>query len=82
MFEHPELYKTLRFQAPPAVRRPDLRLTVDYPEDLIVCREIAMALGKEGPLFSLESIVAYLDAHPSLNAINKKIEAGVGRIWS
>lgn len=82
MFEHPERYKTLRFQAPKAVYRPDLRLTVDYPEDLIVCREIAIALEKDDPLFSLESIIEYLDANPRLNALNKDIEAGIGRIWN
>ena len=82
MFEHPERYKTLKFDAPETVRRPDLRLTVDYPEDLIVCREIATALGNAGPLFSLESIVEFLDSHPQLNAVNKDIAAGSGRIWN
>jgi N,N'-diacetyllegionaminate synthase len=82
MFEHPERYKTLRFQAPAAVHRPDLRLTVDYPEDLIVCREIATALEKDDPLFSLESIIKYLDANPRLNALNKDIQSGIGRIWN
>jgi len=82
MFEHPERYKTLKFDAPETVRRPDLRLTVDYPEDLIVCREIATALGNAGPLFSLESIVEFLDSHPQLNAVNKDIAAGAGRIWN
>ena len=82
MFEHPERYKTLKFQAPAPVHRPDLRLTVDYPEDLIVCREIATALEKDDPLFSLESIIEYLDANPRLNALNKDIQSGIGRIWN
>lgn len=83
MFEHPERYKTIKFLAPEKVRRPkDIRLTVDYPEDLIVCRRIAEELGKDGPLFSLEAIVDFLDAHPDLNAVNNRIEPGMGRIWS
>lgn len=83
MFEHQERYKTVKFLAPEKVRRAaDIRLTVDYPEDLIVCRRLAEELGKDGPLFSLESIVDYLDAHPELNAVNNWIDAGIGRIWS
>lgn len=81
MCEHPERYKTIKFQAPPPVRRPDIRLTVDYPEDLIVCRELAEKLGRDGPLFSLESIIDYLGTHPKLNAINNWIDSGTGRIW-
>ena len=82
MFEHPERYKTVKLLAPEKVRRPDLRLTVDYPEDLIVCRQVAEALGKDGPLFPLEAVVEYLDAHPKLNTMNNGIDAGHGRIWA
>jgi spore coat polysaccharide biosynthesis protein SpsF (cytidylyltransferase family) len=82
MFEHPERYKTVKLLAPEKVRRPDLRLTVDYPEDLIVCRQVAEALGKDGPLFPLEAVVEYLDTHPKLNTMNNGIDAGHGRIWA
>lgn len=83
MFEHPERYRHLKLIAPPKLRRAhDIRLTVDYPEDLIVCRKVAEALGKDGPLFSLEAIVDYLDGHPEINAVNNWIDAGHGRIWS
>lgn len=83
MFEHPDRYKTIKFLAPPKLQRAaDIRLTVDYPEDLIVCRKVAEDLGKDGPLFSLEAIVDYLDAHPELNAVNNWIASGKGRIWA
>lgn len=83
MFEHPGRYKHLTLPAPAKVRRShDIRLTVDYPEDLIVCRQIAEALGGDGPLFSLEAIVDYLDAHPQLNAVNSWLNSGQGRLWA
>jgi spore coat polysaccharide biosynthesis protein SpsF len=83
MFEHPERYKHLTLKAPPKLSRAgDIRLTVDYPEDLIVCRKIAEELGRGGPLFSLEAIVDFLDAHPKLNAVNNWIVAGQSRIWA
>jgi N,N'-diacetyllegionaminate synthase len=83
MFEHPEKYKHFTLKAPAKLSRAsDIRLTVDYPEDLIVCRKIAEELGRDGPLFSLEAIVDFLDAHPRLNAVNNWIAAGQSRIWA
>lgn len=82
MFEHPERYKTIKLLAPRKVRRPDIRLTVDYPEDLIVCRRVAEALRKDGPLFPLEAVIEFLDAHPKINSVNNWIDAGQGRIWA
>lgn len=81
LFEHPERYRLLRVEAPAGLRRPEIRLTVDYPEDLIVCRAVAEALGANGMLFSLEDIIVFLDAHPEIMAINSWISAGTGRIW-
>ena len=63
------------------LERPDIRLTVDYPEDLIVVREIYKSLKKEGEYIKIEDIVEYLDLHPKLKEINGWIDAGIGRIW-
>jgi N,N'-diacetyllegionaminate synthase len=82
MSEHPERYRIIKMAAPEKLRRTDIRLTVDYPEDLIVCRAVAEALGKDGPLFSLEAIIEYLDDHPQLKAVNGWIDSGTGRIWA
>jgi spore coat polysaccharide biosynthesis protein SpsF len=82
MSEHPERYRIIKMMAPEKLRRTDIRLTVDYPEDLIVCRAVAEALGGKGPLFSLEAIIEYLDAHPQLKAVNGWIDSGAGRIWA
>ena len=80
--EHPEKFRLLRVTAPPHLRRPDIRLTVDYPEDLIVCRALVEALGQGGRYFTLEEIIAHMDAHPALKAVNGWIDSGQGRIWS
>lgn len=63
------------------LQRPEIRLTVDYPEDLIVVREIYKALKKEGEYIKMEDIIDFLDMHPTLKAINGWIDAGTGRIW-
>ncbi len=63
------------------LQRPEIRLTVDYPEDLIVVREVYKALKKADGFISIEDIIDYLDQHPKLKEINGWIDAGIGRIW-
>ncbi len=50
----------------PECQRLDLRLTVDNPEDLILCRAVHRALAREGHCVALREIVDYLDGHPEL----------------
>jgi len=64
--EHPEEFSVIRIDAPPELRRKDLRLTVDYPEDLVVCRAVYAALAAQTPRISVPDIVAFLDRHPRL----------------
>ena len=49
--------------------RPDLRLTVDYPEDLVVCRQAYGALSSSAPLISLRDVIAFLDGRPDLREL-------------
>lgn len=51
------------------LRRMDLRVTVDYPEDLVVCREIARACRASMPHVAPTEIVGFLDARPDLKAL-------------
>lgn len=54
---------------PEAWKRQDLRLTVDYPEDLIVCRAVYAAFREEAPRIPLDRIIAWLDTRPDLKAL-------------
>ncbi len=83
LFEHPEQFFLQRLTVPDvALKRPELRLTVDYPEDLIVVREIYKALKKEGSFIPLDKIIRFMDANPGIKNMNGWIDAGVGRIWN
>lgn len=56
------------------------RWTLDYPEDFELIRRILGALHREGRLFTRHEILAYLDQHPDLPALNAKYippESGV-----
>ncbi len=50
-------------------QRLDLRLTVDYPEDLVVCRKVYEALKAKAPHIPISDIIAFLDKNPHLNAM-------------
>lgn len=52
----------INFMPPPKeLSRRDLRLTVDYPEDLIVCRAVYKEFQHEAPFIDLFKVVKYLD---------------------
>jgi spore coat polysaccharide biosynthesis protein SpsF len=53
-------------EVPTAWERHDLRLTVDYPEDLVLCRRVYAAVRHYGPQIPLDPIIAFLDSRPDL----------------
>ena len=83
--EHPDEFHVLRVDAPAVLRRKDIRLTVDYPEDLVVCRAAYEALKHQAPRISVPDIVAFLDRRPRLlELIAPYTEAGysVMDLWN
>lgn len=70
IYEHPELFRIRFLEASDELRRPDLRLTVDTPEDLKFVKEIFKNLYKEKQLFYTEDVIDFLDSHPELLSIN------------
>ncbi|MBI4615067.1 MAG: hypothetical protein HY720_15750 [Planctomycetes bacterium] len=53
----------------PDCLRPDLRLTVDYPEDLVVCQRLYEVFRDRAPLVPLDEIVRFLDSRPDLKGL-------------
>lgn len=82
IFENPDRFRVQRLTPEAALRRPEIRLTVDYPEDLIVVREVHKALKRPGTYIAVPEIIEYMDAHPELKQLNGGIQAGAGRIWN
>jgi spore coat polysaccharide biosynthesis protein SpsF len=57
----------INFVKPPSkLMRKDLRLTVDYPEDLIVCRAVYKNFRHKAPLIPLFEVVDFLDRNTPL----------------
>lgn len=64
--EHHQAFKIVRANPPKDLVRKDLRLTVDNPEDLAVCRIVFGALKSSAPKIPIPEIVKFLDANPKL----------------
>lgn len=65
----PEEFKIGLIVPPQECKRMDLRLTVDYPEDLILCRDTFMALKEAAPHISILDVINYVDEHPDLKKL-------------
>jgi spore coat polysaccharide biosynthesis protein SpsF len=67
--EHQDQFNVDVIEAPPELQRPDLRLTIDYPEDLVLCRRVHEALRDLAPRIPLSRIARFLDSHPEVAAL-------------
>ena len=59
-------FRIIKINPPKKLIRNDLRLTVDNPEDLMVCRYVYNAFKSYAPRISIPEIVKFLDANPKL----------------
>jgi spore coat polysaccharide biosynthesis protein SpsF len=64
--ENLDQFKIEKVHPPKELIRSDLRLTVDNPEDLIVCRNVYMKFNNLAPMIPVADVVAYLDQNPEL----------------
>lgn len=80
--EHHEAFKIIRTQPPRELIRKDLRLTVDNPEDLAVCRTVYGIFKDEAPRIRVSDIVKFLDKNPRLiELIAPFAEIGYGTMY-
>ena len=56
------------------LRHPEIRITLDYEEDLKLAREIFRQLYKNGQPIPLSSIIRLFEEHPELRDINRKCQ--------
>lgn len=74
LYENPALFKTHSVEAQGKLRRPDIRLTIDTPEDLDLIRKIYSGLYRENGIFHIEQVIDFLDANPGLTGINSHVK--------
>ena len=64
--EHPELFKKNIIQIEKSWERPDYRLTIDFPEDLIFCRKIIRHFDGDNKYIPYKDLIRFLDENPKL----------------
>ena len=79
--EHKDSFKIHLLEIEKALQRPEIRLTVDSPQDLWVARLIQKSIGKGGVPIQLKKIISFLDKNPNISRINSDIPVGLSRIW-
>jgi len=80
--EHLEDFAVIKANPPKELMRHDLRLTVDYPEDLAICRAVFEAFKDLAPKIVVSDVVRFLDANPRLiEMIAPFTEAGYSTMY-
>lgn len=80
--ENKEKFKIQKIKVPNYLARTDLRLTVDYPEDLILCRIVFSNFKKDYPKFKLKNIIKFLDKNHRLKKlVNMHVDEGMKTMY-
>lgn len=80
--ENHQHFRIIKATPPEALIRKDLRLTVDNPEDLAVCRIVYGVFKDSAPRIPVPEIVRFLDANPKLiELIAPFTEAGYATMY-
>lgn len=83
IFDHQDQFKLNIVEPEAKLKRSEVRLTVDYPEDLIFCRQVFQALRGRERLIPVSEIIDFWDKHPNLRKPLETIgiDWGHGRLW-
>jgi len=81
IYENQKKFKINLFVPEKSLQRPEIRLTVDNPEDLLVVMKIYEKLGKGKKPIPLKHVIEFLDKHPEISHFNSHIPPGKSRIW-
>ena len=73
----PDRFRIATLEAQGALRRPELRFTVDVPEDLALMRAIYDRLYLPDRYVSTTAVIELLDREPDIAAINAQVQQKV-----
>lgn len=69
MLENPEQFHINKLRLAPEWERPHYRLTIDYPEDLILCRRVVQHFGGDDKYIPYEDMIRFIDSRPDLQEL-------------
>lgn len=80
--EHFERFTILQETLSPELYRPQYRLTVDEPDDLVLVQRIFDRLYRSDRILSTEEAIRLLDAEPALLELNAHVQSSAANIRS
>ena len=78
IIEHPKEFSLSLLDAPDALRKPTIHLSVDCPEDLEITRQIAEHFAPRMD-FDIPEVLGFLEQHPELAALSQRRSAAANR---
>lgn len=78
IWDHPEAFTMYHLSPPMELNRPDIRLTVDYPEDLEFLTKLISGIDRDS--FNTRDIIKYLEVNPHLLKINSHLKMKKGAL--
>ena len=80
--ENKNQFKIGEVVAPEIIKRTDIRLTVDYPEDLVVCRAVYDHFKDLAPRIPVKKIIKFLDENPGhKKLVDKFVDEGLKTMY-
>jgi spore coat polysaccharide biosynthesis protein SpsF len=80
--ENVDKFKIHDIEVPFQIKRKDIRLTIDYPEDLVLCRAVYNHFKSKAPKIPLSEIIAFLDIELKLKELVEPfIEEGLKTMY-
>lgn len=80
--ENREKFNIQSLEPPKELLRTDIRLTVDYPEDLILCRAVFDKFRDMAPFIPVDKIIKFLDSNQQLkDLVDPFIEEGLKSMY-
>jgi spore coat polysaccharide biosynthesis protein SpsF len=80
--ENPEKFRIVRAELPEELYRPEYRLTVDEPEDVVLMERIFDKLYRPGRRIEAIDAIRLLDEEPELAEINARVRASASNMRS
>lgn len=74
LYRHPERFGIAPVPGPAWMQRPDLRFTVDEPEDLELVRRVVDGLDASAAILQTSDVIDFLDRHPEIRDLNAAVE--------
>lgn len=83
IYDNRDDFKILLKEPENELKRPEVRITVDYPEDLVFCRQVYNALKGNEKLIEIKDIIEFWDKNPIIRKPMEEIgiDWGHGRLW-